>query len=694
MKYFLGFVCAVWGLNAFVFGGTVPAGFKTETIAQGINAGTALTIVPDGTVYFAEQTGHIRMVRDGLLLERPLLDISARVDTFWEHGLVGMEFDPEYPSKPYLYVLYVMKLPYAHHVVSRFTVENDVANLASERVLFEGDDQASLGGSQPSAHQGGPMRFGPDGKLYIGLGEQTEDSAAQSMETLQGKILRLNPDGSIPKDNPFYGTAKGKFRSIYALGIRNPFGLAFQPGTGRLFEADIGKSSFDEINEIKAGRNYGWPLAEGMSDNERFTNPTHAYPPAIGRCICGSMFYPSSGDFPDPWKGKLFFVDWASNWIKAIDVDNPKEALDFGSDFDSPVAIEASPDGSIWVLNRNTRWRDQKKFENNSGSLTRIRYVGGDYNESESMDYPLTLLETGVWEGASPFQPVRGFERFEMNLPIWRPGIRVENWLRIPENGRISSLPNGDWIFPAGAEIIQHFESASGDPHETHLYQSNGDGTFRTSAYRWNGEFGDAGFVASTQYLPIKSDPFNMWLSPGPMAKLDPKTAIFGFQPQFNARQLNWGSQLAEWNDRSWFEDALSNRTLSGQPKLHALDDESIPVVDRVRSYLDVNCASCHKPGGASRGYFDARLLTAFEEQNLLTGELMAGDLGVSGAKLVTPGDPEKSVLYLRLARKDGFRMPPGSTSIEDSPVLLLMDKWIREMDSADSGGGGLRIKD
>lgn len=687
MKYFLGLVYTFWILSVVVYGGTVPAGFKTETIAEGVNAGTALTIVPDGTVYFAEQTGHIRIVRDGLLLERPLLDISARVDTFWERGLVGMEFDPHYPEKPYLYVLYVMKLPYVHHVVSRFTVENDVADLGSERIIFEGDDQAMLGGSQPSAHQGGPMRFGPDGKLYIGLGEQTEDLAAQSMETLQGKILRLNPDGSIPEDNPFYETAKGKYRSIYALGIRNPFGLAFQPGTGRLFEADIGKSSFDEINEIKAGRNYGWPLAEGMSNDETFTNPVHAYPPAIGRCICGSMFYPSSGKFPDPWKGKFFFVDWASNWIKAIDVDNPKEALDFGSDFDSPVAIEASPDGSIWVLNRNTRWRDQKKFANNSGSLTRISYVGGDYNENESIAYPLMLSEMGVLETGEPFQPVDGFERFEMNLPIWRPGMRVDNWVKMPEDGKIESMLNGEWVFPLDTTIIQHFQNYLGEAHETHLYRANGDGTFHASAYRWNVDSVDAALVSNTTYLPIDSDPSNMWLSPRPVVKLDPKTAIFGFQPQFNLRQLNVGSQLAEWNDRSWFENALSKRALNDLPKLHALDDESIPVVDRVRSYLDVNCASCHKPGGASRGYFDARLLTAFENQNLLRGELMAGDLGVSGAKLITPGEPEKSVLYLRLARKDGFRMPPGSTSSEDPPILLLMDKWIREMDSSDSGG-------
>ncbi|MGY8695542.1 MAG: hypothetical protein ACKVGW_15300, partial [Verrucomicrobiia bacterium] len=106
---------------------------------------------------------------------------------------------------------------------------------------------------------------------------------------------------------------------------------------------------------------------------------------------------------------------------------------------------------------------------------------------------------------------------------------------------------------------------------------------FHASAYRWNVDSVDAALVSNTTYLPIDSDPSNMWLSPRPVVKLDPKTAIFGFQPQFNLRQLNVGSQLAEWNDRSWFENALSKRALNDLPKLHALDDESIPVVDRVR---------------------------------------------------------------------------------------------------------------
>ncbi len=665
----------------------VPSGFRTETIAEGINAGTALATTADGRVYFAEQTGYIRIVENEVVLERPMLDISDKVDTYWEAGLIGFQFDPEYPVKPYVFVVYVAKDPFMHHVVSRFTIKGESVDLATEKILLEGDDQATLGGHVRGAHQGGPIRFGPDGKLYIGIGEQTEDAASQSMETLQGKILRINPDGSIPQDNPFFKSLKGKYRAIYALGIRNPFGLAFQPGTGRLYEADIGKSSFDEINEIKSGRNYGWPMAEGRSEDPSLTDPIYAYPPAIGRSICGSAFYPESGSFPEPWKGKLFFADWAAHWVKAIDVDNPDTVLDFGRDFDNPVAIEVSADGSLWVLNRGTRWRDGKVFKNNSGSLTRISYVGGEYMESDAGSFPQSLHEAGVIGNAKPFQPIQEFVQFEMAQPIWRPGVKVTNWLKMPKEGKIVRSLELDWAFPEGAQIIQHFEIQSGEALETHLYRSNGDGTFASSAYRWSSDLGKATIIESSEILPVPQDPSISWLSPGPVAKLDPKTAIFGFQPQFRTRQLNVGNQILSWSKRGWLDRPLKERELAKLPKLHRLNDESVSAIDRIRSYLDVNCAACHKPGGASRGYFDARIETPFEKQKLLSDELMAGDLGVEGAKLLTPGEPEKSILYVRLARKDGFRMPPGFTSNEDPPILSLLENWIRELDESDENG-------
>ncbi|HYV30498.1 MAG TPA: PQQ-dependent sugar dehydrogenase, partial [Candidatus Binatia bacterium] len=200
----------------------VPTGFVEETLATGLNAATAIAPAPDGRIFIADQTGPLRVWKDGRVLDRPALDLSGKLDTYWERGLVGVTLARDFPRTPHLFLLYVAKAPFTHHVVSRFTLSGDVADPASEKVLLQGDDQKLLGGSQPGGHQGGPIRFGPDGQLYVALGEQTAGKPSQSLSTLQGKILRLNPDGSIPEENPFFAQTTGKYRAIWALGLRNP----------------------------------------------------------------------------------------------------------------------------------------------------------------------------------------------------------------------------------------------------------------------------------------------------------------------------------------------------------------------------------------------------------------------------------------------------------------------------------------
>jgi glucose/arabinose dehydrogenase len=221
------------------------------------------------------------------------------VDSFWERGLIGVALDPDFPKRPYVYLCYVAAEPYPHHRVSRWTARGDVAEPGSECVLFEGDDQTKLGGQIPAGHQGGAIHFGRDGRLYVAIGEQTAGLPSQRLDTLQGKLLRLNADGTIPDDNPFFQVAKGKYRSIWALGLRNPFTFAVQPGTGRLFINDVGEARWEEINEGVAGGNYGWPHAEGPNTDAKYRNPVYAYDRSVGKSIAGGTFYnPGMPQFP------------------------------------------------------------------------------------------------------------------------------------------------------------------------------------------------------------------------------------------------------------------------------------------------------------------------------------------------------------------------------------------------------------
>ena len=680
----------------------VPSGFVAETIVRDINAATALAIAPDGRVFFAEQTGALRIWKDDHLLHEPALDLNKRLDTYWERGLIGITLHPDFPRTPHIFIVYVAKEPYTHHVVSRFIVTGDEVDPASEHILLEGDDQSKLGGFKPSGHQGGPIRIGPDGKLYIGLGEQTAGKPSQALDSLLGKILRINLDGSIPEDNPFYNQATGKYRSIWTTGIRNPFGLVFEANTERLWETDVGQTAFEEVNIIVKGGNYGWPDAEGMSGNTAFVNPVHAYPPAIGRCIVGGMFYPypanhldSTGaspyQFPEKWNGQFFFADWASHWIKVLNPANPEKAVSFARNLNGPVALEPAPDGSLFVLNRGTIWRDPQKFVENSGSLVRIRFIGNDAslatNDSAEEYPPNDLAGTDLFESLKPFKPKAELVEFEINAVPWQPGVRSRRWISLPAESPIRISPDGEWEFPNGATVIQHFTldggARGGSSFETQVLWFNGPRNVRAGAYRWNDTGDEAMLVVDGDFIPLPGQEKRHWFTPGTESNLNLDLVVTGFVLPLNTRQANRNHQLEAWNKKGWFEPALTG--ITNLPKLASLDDTGASHELRVRSFLDANCAACHRPEGSSRGNFKARFSTPLSEQNLINGDLVAGDLGIIGAKVIVPGLPDKSILLQRVKRTDFFRMPPFVLSDDPSPLAPLLEEWIRSLPEAQS---------
>lgn len=346
----------------------IPAGFEVRTIATGLTACTAMEAAPDGRLFVCEQTGALRVIKRGQLLETPFLQLP--VDSSWERGLIGVTVDPDFPHTPYVYVCYVAKDPYSHHCISRFTADGDMAVPGSECILLAGDDQRTLGGKVPAGHQGGALHFGKDGKLYVGIGEQTAETPAQRLDTLQGKILRLNPDGTIPADNPFTGRTAGKYQSIWALGLRNPFTFAVRPTTGELFINDVG-GNFEEINRGLAGANYGWPAVEhGPTSDARFRNPAHYYPQAS---IAGGDFCPTRSGWPKEWRGRYFFADFVHGWIKALDPDHPEQASTFATGLSRPVDLRFAPSGSLYVLLRNA-WVIDDKFQPGTSAVLAIAY--------------------------------------------------------------------------------------------------------------------------------------------------------------------------------------------------------------------------------------------------------------------------------------------------------------------------------
>jgi len=354
-----------WLIPIAAVAATVPAGFTDSVLASGLSSPTAMEIAPDGRFFVAEQGGALRVIKNGVLLAAPFLSVS--VNSSGERGLLGVAFDPAFASNRYVYVYYTTSTSPIHNRVSRFTASlatPDVAQ-AGETILLDLENLIATN------HNGGALHFGVDGKLYIAAGENAVGSNSQSLTNLLGKILRLNPDGTIPTDNPFYASTTGNNRSIWARGLRNPFTFAIQPGTGRMIINDVGQNTWEEIDEGTAGANYGWPTSEGplSCTNAGFTCPLYAYDHTQGCAITGGVFYnPASPSFPPSYDNRYFFADYCGNWIKLIDPNAPpanNAAATFASNISSPVDLRVGADGSLYYLARG------------AGSVGRIQYTAG-----------------------------------------------------------------------------------------------------------------------------------------------------------------------------------------------------------------------------------------------------------------------------------------------------------------------------
>jgi glucose/arabinose dehydrogenase len=328
---------------------TLPGGFSESPVASGLASPTAMQFAPDGRLFVAEQGGRLRVIKDGSLLPTPFLTVSVNAEG--ERGLLGVAFDPSFITNRYVYVYYTATSPNLHNRISRFTANGDVAAAGSEVVLF---DLAQL--SSATNHNGGALAFGHDGKLYAAVGENANGNNAQSMTTVLGKILRLNSDGSIPGDNPFYSSTSGNNRAIWALGLRNPFTFAFNPQGTDMFINDVGELTTEEINDGRAGANYGWPNTEGPTTDSRYVSPRSSYSHSGGACaITGGAFYaPLTAQFPSDYVNDYFFADFCGGWIRKLDPAAGNSVVGFATGITAPVDLKVSDDGSLYYLARGS----------------------------------------------------------------------------------------------------------------------------------------------------------------------------------------------------------------------------------------------------------------------------------------------------------------------------------------------------
>lgn len=299
----------------------LQAGFTQALVATGFQSPTTMEFAPDGRIFVAEQAGKLRVVKAGRLLATPALDISGRVDSSGERGLLGVAFDPNFSQNGFVYLYYTIRATTrepAHNRVVRFTASGHRLLPATEKLLLRLNNLSTR-----TNHNGGAIHFGQDGKLYVAVGENANTNNAQTFGNLLGKMLRINKDGTIPSDNPYFANRNvvSKNKAIWARGLRNPYSFAVQPGTGRIYINDVGAQTWEEINHGAEGANYGWPVYEGPESDPLYVPPVSAYrhgsTATTGCAITGGAFYdPQTVQFPAGYVGDYFFADFCGGWIR------------------------------------------------------------------------------------------------------------------------------------------------------------------------------------------------------------------------------------------------------------------------------------------------------------------------------------------------------------------------------------------
>ncbi len=347
------------------YAATVPTGFTDAVVASGLSNPTAMALAPDGRIFVCQQGGALRVIKNGVLLPTPFLTVT--VDSSGERGLLGIALDPNFVSNQLVYIYYTATTPAIHNRISRFTASGDVALAGSETIIMELPNLSTA-----TNHNGGAMHFGPDGNLFVAIGENANGANAQSLSTRLGKMLRMTSTGGVPPDNPFINQTTGANQTIWALGLRNPFTFSFQNGTGRMFINDVGQNTWEEINDGIAGSNYGWPTCEGFCNppNASFRDPIFAYMNDAQTCaITGGAFYnPQVPQFPANFIGNYFFADFCGGWIRRLDPSAGNAVSDFATGIASPVDLQVSPDGFLYYLARG------------AGSVNRIGFTSGSDN--------------------------------------------------------------------------------------------------------------------------------------------------------------------------------------------------------------------------------------------------------------------------------------------------------------------------
>src|ERR1041385_2672348 len=471
-----------------------------------------LTAPPDGTdrVSVVEKSGIIHVFPNdpAATTTKVFLDISSQVINDGELGCLGFAFHPDYAVTGLCYVYYSVN-PDMLSRVSRFqvTADPDRADPASETVLLELDEQPF-----PN-HKAGMLAFGPDRMLYISVGDGggagDPRNNAQSLTSPLGKILRLDPSGSIPPDNPFVGMGGGVREEIWAYGLRNPWRFSFDRATGKVWAGDVGQDAVEEVDILVRGGNYGWRVYEGdrSYDNPSllppgdFEQPVISYEHSLGMggCVIGGYAY--RGPSLPAYQGAYFYSDFLTGHIWALVHDGSRVVFNREvAHADNPLSFGEDQQGELYLCTL-------------SGFIYRF-----DDPQGPPPPFPATLSATGLFASTPALVAAPGVIEYDVSSPLWSDGARKRRWLALPAGETIGFSPTGAWTFPVGTALVKHFEMETAPGQivrlETRVLLRHTTG-WQGYTYRWNEAQDDADLLEdsqtaaygeSTWYFPRRAD--------------------------------------------------------------------------------------------------------------------------------------------------------------------------------------------
>jgi uncharacterized repeat protein (TIGR03806 family) len=602
---------------------------------------------------------------------------TVTIGSAGEGGLLSIAFHPDWANNHTAFLSYTIGQGGAvkTSIVSRIKSSdgNQTLDLGTEETGF-------LNVAQPyDNHNGGNMQFGPDGNLYIGFGDggsgYDPQSNGQNTNTLLAKMLRIGagPTGAytIPSDNPF---AKGGGKpEIYAYGLRNPWRWSFDKSTGDLWVGDVGQDTWEEVDKVKLGGNYGWSPREGYVCTLSKANPCPKYADPVvvylhtngNKSITGGYVY-RGASIPE-LIGTYIFADYASGNLFSIAYD----AANVGSVnplVTAPTSVSSfgqGNDGELYVVGYG------------NGRIYKVTRAGMPPADT----FPKKLSQTGCVDPANPRNPASGLIPYDVIAPLWSDGAEKGRWFAIPDGTKISVKEDGDFDFPIGSVLMKEFR-LGGKRIETRLMMRDKAGDWNGYSFEWADDESDAALLPAGKSKAIGPQ---TWTYPGRVECLSCHTAAAGRTLGPELRQLNHNYVYAATNRLSNELATLDHIGVLDKPiadpkKLtDTLSDPfgTAPVRDRARSYLHGNCSHCHRPMGGGQGPQDFLFTTADPNMNVCNVDPTEGDLGVAGAKLFVPGDPGKSIISLRMKALDNNRMPPLGSRVAHSQGVAVIDSWI-----------------